>query len=271
MSTGKPYIPIDRVLERVYDDYGLPQVYRSQAIEWAVDTMLLISPTDLLVDRKADIYVEHGRGRLPRGFESIKPGGLREKTSKKTLVEQTGAFSKEHKLSNGWSIYTTEGSSVVVAYDADGNLVDEDDLVDAQLPTSIMSVIRSSAPHSGYEYLLKDGWVFCGLDRVVLEISYKSLNVDFKTGEPLIPDDVKVINALVANIAYKIATRMFLRGQIQQYAYQTIEQEYLFNVASARSGTKILSPDRMESLKRRYLSLMPRTEEHRTGFSTSNQ
>lgn len=266
MSISKPFISIDRIIERIYDEYGLPQVYRSQAMEWAVDIMLLISPTEMLIDKTETVYVEHGRGRLPSDFHEIKPGGLRDKTTKQVLVPQSGAFSKIHEMDNGLTVYSVEGTATVVIYDADGNLVEDDDL-----PKSFVSSISSARPYDGFEYILKDGWVFCGLNETVLELSYKALNINFKTREPLIPDDTKVINAIVAGVAYKIAKKLFITGQIQQTAYQVIEQDYLFNIASARSGHKVLSPERMESLKRGYLSLMPRTEEHRTGFSSHNK
>lgn len=262
--SSRPYITIDRIIERVYDEYGLPQVYKHQATEWAINTLLLMGSHKLLEDAEDKVYIEEGRGQLPVGFYELKPAGLREESSKITLIPQSGSFqSPADDPDESTTIVKIEGSSVV--YDEYGNIIE-----DPNVPTSVISILHPDSDREKYEYIIKDGWVFCGIQNTVLEIAYTKIPTDFRTGQPLIPDDEKILAAITSSVAFKIAKRLFIRGEIAERPYRVIEEDYLFNMPSARSSLRVPTVDEMEALKNRYLSLIPRRNEYEDGFKSSN-
>jgi len=118
-----------------------------------------------------------------------------------------------------------------------------------------------------YTYRLTDGWVFCNLSSTTLEISYKAIPVD-EENSPLVPDDTKVINAVVSSVAYRLAKRLAIREEISAKAFDIIEKDALFNMASARSGNKVLDMSEMESFKNRFLRLMPDVTAYYDSFDT---
>jgi hypothetical protein len=260
MATTSSYVSVKRVIERVYSDYGLPKVFEDEVKEWVFDALSLISIEEILYDDIQDVEIISGRGRLPRNFFRLNPAGVREKSSKVHLVHKSGSFNKPTSSAFPTTIVTTEGSSVV--YDIDGNIVTED-------AVNVVSVLSSSEDIARYEYRIKDGWIFTSLSDTMLEISCKAIIMD-DDGSPMVPDDTKIINAAVASVAYKIAKRLIIVDQISDKAYKIIEEDYLFNIASARSGSKVPSPDKMESFKNRFLRLIPDVSAFTTGFSDTN-
>lgn len=257
MAQSQAYVSVKRILERVYSDYDLPKLYTDEVKEWVFDALSLISVTKLMYDDYAEITIENGRGKLPANFFGLNPAGLREKSTGIVLLSHRGSFGSSVTGVSGRSITYVAGSSIV--YDQNGDLVESDQV-------SFLTTLGEGTEEM-YTYRLTDGWVFCNISQTTLEISYKAIPVD-EENSPLVPDDTKIINAIVASVAYRLAKRLMIREELTPRAYDIIEKDALFNMASARSANKVLAMHEMESFKNRFLRLMPDVTAYYDSFDT---
>jgi hypothetical protein len=85
-------------------------------------------------------------------------------------------------------------------------------------------------------------------------------------GLPMIPADESWRQAVAYEIAYKIAFKMFMQGNITDKVFQMIERERDWKVAQAVNRSKIPSVDEMESFKNQWLTLIPNYNNHSTFF-----
>lgn len=98
-----------------------------------------------------------------------------------------------------------------------------------------------------------------------IEISYRAMPID-KDGYPLIPDNSSFTRALELYIKKQWFTIQYDLGKISQQAMVKADQDYAWAVGQAQTDLIRPSIDQMESISNMWNTLIPRAQEHRTGF-----
>lgn len=100
-----------------------------------------------------------------------------------------------------------------------------------------------------------------------INISYKAIPVD-KDGFPLLIDNPVFIKALEAYIKREVFTILFDMGKISPQVLQNAQQQYAWLAGQVQSEFTIPSMSEMESIKNSWCTLLQRTKEFNTGFSS---
>jgi len=115
-----------------------------------------------------------------------------------------------------------------------------------------------------YTYRIIQGYIYTGLEDTSLILSYRA----FPTSDslPLVPDNAKVIRAVVNYIGERIAFKLFLKDKLSERKYEIIKQESLFSSAAYKTSSKIPSIDGMERLKNIHLNILRNPNMHDNNF-----
>ena len=114
-------------------------------------------------------------------------------------------------------------------------------------------------------YKLQGGYIFTSIKEGIIEISYQAILLD-EEGFPLIPDNSKFTRALEAYIKKQWFTILFDMGKLQGPILQNVQQEYAWAVGACETEFQKLNLDKAESFYNSWRTMIPRTNEHSTGF-----
>lgn len=245
------YTHIRDIIERIKRE-GFEEVHEADVKEYIWDIIGIIGTPTLLEDNTTEIEVKQYRGQLPVDFYSLADGGIRDKETGAMFRKSTDVF---HKL-NRQQDHSQEINQTFtsVEYEDDTPLTG----------TSVIATTGKRFNPQDFTYTMERGMIFIPFEEKTLEITYRAFPI-FEDNTPKIPDDPKIIRAIVGFIIHKIAKKMLLQGTLDYRIYQTLETDYLFDVASARSKSLTLNATELENFKNRLLSLTPRSIEFRTG------
>jgi hypothetical protein len=118
---------------------------------------------------------------------------------------------------------------------------------------------------SSSTYTVNGNYIFTSFDEGSVMMAYLAIPTD-EEGFPLIPADEWWRQAVQFEIAYKIAMKLFIQGNIADKTFQYIERERDWKVAQAVNKSKMPSIDEMESFKNQWLRLIPNYNNHNTFF-----
>lgn len=107
--------------------------------------------------------------------------------------------------------------------------------------------------------------IFTSFKEGNIEVSYKSIPID-EEGFPLVIDNYVYLKALEAYIKKEAFTVLFDLGKINNAVLQNAQQSYAWAAGQLNSEFSIPSVSEMESLKRMWCSLIPKTREFDSGF-----
>lgn len=137
--------------------------------------------------------------------------------------------------------------------------------------TDIYHMSDDKEPADNYRdltYKLQGNYIFTSIEDGEIEISYLSIPVD-EEGLPMIPDNVKYINALELYIKKRLFTILFDQQKLHQSILQNVQQEYAFAVGQAQNDLIKPSIDEMESISNMWNQLIWSTTDYRNGFRDS--
>ena len=117
-------------------------------------------------------------------------------------------------------------------------------------------------------YKLQGNYIFTSIEEGEIEISYLSIPVD-EEGLPMIPDNVKYINALELYIKKRLFTILFDQQKLHQSILQNVQQEYAWAVGQASNDLIKPSVDEMESISNMWNQAIWSTTDHRNSFRDS--
>lgn len=112
-------------------------------------------------------------------------------------------------------------------------------------------------------YKIQGRVLFLSIKDTEVEVSYQSLQLD-EDGYPLVPDNQSFVKALELYIKKQMFTILFEMGQIHQYIYNDVCQEYLFYAAQAKNDMDMPDYDTMQNITRN--SSILRMNLHDNGF-----
>lgn len=116
-----------------------------------------------------------------------------------------------------------------------------------------------------FTYKIQGNIIFTSQKECSIKIAYKALQVD-EQNYPCIPDNSPFIVALEAYIKKKRFVILFDQSKITPQILQNAQQEYAWAVAQCQSALIRPTIDQMESITNMWNTLIPRVNEHSTGF-----
>ena len=123
----------------------------------------------------------------------------------------------------------------------------------------------SSLAQADKTYTINENYIFVGDKEITLEMAYYAFPID-GCGMPLVPDNVKYVNAVASYVAERIGFRLWSIGKLVDKVYSKLEQERCFYVGAASSAANMPSIDEMESWTKGWARLNPVINSHMTSF-----
>lgn len=295
MAISGKHVSLKTIVERVYMDFGFNySLSFTEAAEWAGSIMALLKVPLTLQNKVEEIEIHESRGNLPCDLESIiQTARMVEQGSDgctamviSTLdrgtefveISAIDIVNRKFKLC-GCNSFTScdectpEGCEPrkPIIRSAGGNLATPRyRLEPMRWATDTFHTKQHSTDYdfyckSGSTYTVNNNYIFTNFDKGKVMMSYLAIPTD-EEGYPLIPADEWWRQAVQYEIAYKIAFKMFVQGNITDKVYQTIEKERDWKVAQAVNKTKTPGIDEMESFKNQWLRLIPKYNNHSSMF-----
>lgn len=229
------FIGTASIMERVLRDNSYDiELNIGEAIEWIGDAIGLANiPTAFreritngLDGEESPIEIANFRGYVPCDF--YKSIEAREYTRRLPMIWTSDVYNATH-TTNGYNSGNQSYDINMLRYDI------------------VENVIRTSFESGS------------------MELKYTAFMTD-EAGFPMIPDDAKMIRAMKAYITKQADYRLWRKGKLRADVYEKSEQEWLFAVASAKTGALVPNVDQMESLKNQMLRLIPDMYAHNSQF-----
>ena len=249
------YTRIEEVIYKLNDKYSL-NIDFSSAKEFVWDIMGIVFCDDMLEERVRDIDISSYQGVLPEDFYNGTGMMIREKKTGYPLTESTDSF-----LYYGGNHSSTGGSEgVLITYGESVSLPAgfEDSTVYA-------SIIPKNRDYDKYTYKLNGDLIRCGIENCTLEMAYKAFPM-YEDFTPKIPNDPKVIRMCVDYLASIIVGKLYLKNEISKDRLDWIESKTYWSRAAAKTASSMPSMARMEQIKNRVISMIPRPNEFNNGF-----
>jgi len=226
MITGK-YVNYKMVADRLFD-LGIPPnyIHDDEIKEIIFDIIDKIGAPNLYFDKIAEIEISSGYGELPCDFHLIGDGGVKHKNTGIALVYSPNLYHR--------TLYTSDAESAVE---------DVDSMIEGSNTLLTTVDIVSGEP----SYKLENNYIYTGFGSGTVVMNYQAFPTD-DNGDPLIPDNVKVINCVLYGLAARIGFRMYMKDQLAEKKYDRLEQEALWYMGAAQNAARIPNQDQMEIL-----------------------
>ena len=227
--TGK-YVDIDYIMDQMAEFHPyITDVSKRKVAEYIWKITRRLGLEDMMYDRIAVIDIEDFRGVLPNDICDIEEGMVRDYESKIPLAAITDEF------------YRTENKTTF------------ETVRQLQVLQEFCTTVPTDSELQIYTYKLTENHIYTGFEEGQVEMAYRAFPVD-KYGMPLVVDNEKIIDAIVSYIAMMYAKTMVMMDKLSANKYGLLEQEYLFNLASARSAGKIPDHAEMNTIRNRIHS-----------------
>lgn len=274
MSINGNTVSLKTIVERVYMDFGFNySLSWNEAAEWAGSILALLKAPVSLEDKFCIIKIEGQKGKLPEDLESLVSvayiaGELNNNKATPFVFPDEGSFLAEVVELDKYN----REAFVSLAY----NFNDANDLW-CRFPSLIPMKYTTdlfykhqyhctnwdlSVP-SNYTYKVNNGYIFPNFENGRVLMAYRAIPTDCD-GFPLIPSDEKWRTAVMWEIAYKIAKKLWIQGNLEDKRFQFIERDRDWYVAQA--GKHSMSVDEMTSLKNSIVNLIPNPHEENNFF-----
>ena len=257
MALDKRYTSLSNILERVRREFGFEEVFPHDAKEWIWDAIGIAGAPEMLIRKTAVIEIKNWRGELPHDLFSLADHQIRDKESGKILQYSENSFHQQDNLRDVDPVKLEQGRSVHY----------EESNRDPDSETVYNSLIYPDHEfYGGFGYIVNDYYIFTAIKNMELEMTYTAFPIDNKTGDPLVPDDPKVIRAIVWYIGERTAFKLMLADRLSERKYEIIKQDYLFNIGSAISQARISSIPEFENFKNRAMQIFGNPFPYKTAF-----
>lgn len=271
MFSGK-YTHVRDIIERIYRAYPFEEVFEDEVKEHVYDALNYIGRQEFFEDAIDTITIADFKGILPDNIAEGGVLGVREYNTKTVMIPSKDIFMHQNQSSlNGSTSGIVMGASWEAEYTEDTMIGDSVTLTENNVLVEPVNGKTNPTNVEQFVYRVNDRYIFTGFRTGTIEISYKAFPVWSEDGSPKIPDDSKVVRMLVSYISMKIATKLLFKGKLNKQLFDIIEQDYLFDVGSARN--RLVQPDlaELESIKRSQMRLLPKPNQFATGFKNINE
>lgn len=300
MATSGKLVSLKTIVERVYMDFGFNySLSFTEAAEWAGSLLALLKAPLILKHHVEEIVIDEGRGKLPCDLESIiqtarKVQGVGDGCATGVIatldrgtqyveISAIDIVNRKMRLC-GCNSFTTceecttvegdvppcEPSRPIIRRYGGGTERPSFRLEPMRWATDSFNNNMHCTDNdygckSATTYTVNGNYIFTSFDQGSVMMAFLAIPTD-EEGYPLIPADEWWRQAVQYEIAYKIAMKLFIQGNIADKVYQHIERERDWKVAQAVNKSKMPSIDEMESFKNQWLKLIPNYNNHATFF-----
>lgn len=272
--TGK-YIAIERIIENAFRKTNGEEIDWEAAIEWSVSLMRILGVPSIFIDKFTNgkdnnpffIEIADYRGIIPNDI--IKINGLRrvilnsdyEVIRYYPLVATQELFFDTIRDVDTVAPVVSEPYFKTVEIDSSGEAV----------PIEVTQEFSYPSTNVTFSYKLNNNIIFTDFKEGYIEMAYKGLSLD-ERGVPMIPDDEKLINALMWEIIANIDWINWRKNPSPQNASikNDSEQKRDWYVGQAQSKARIPSIDELEGIKNAWLRSIQDVNAHKTNFQSNN-
>ena len=255
MLNGK-FISVDRVIEGVFRDFAWThEIDHVDCIEYVGEVMDMIAAPKQYVDKVTDgdedryhqcpIKIKNYRGELP--CDIIYPISARDWNTKQEMRASSDMFHSSVKKND------ENADTVTLTTPFDSPLIKKG------------AKLKNEAHSIDLTYTINSQHIFTNFEEGEVELAYKAFPTD-ANGLPLIPDNVKYVQAVKYYIAEKIGQKLFIQGKMPMGTFNYIQQQRDWYVGAATNAGLIPSMDEAESWKNQMVRLIPQMNEHSSAF-----
>lgn len=218
---------IDRIMERPL----FTTLKFDSAVRWTVWVLHAIDNPEFFFKKIETIYIDSYRGEIPYDFI---------KCEKTEVIENT----------------LTPNSSLRVSMRTSG---------DPFLKDKVNRVNTANNLYQEFTYTIEGNYIFTDFEEGKLQMAYWALPID-TNGYIMIPDNPKVVQAVMSYIKYKHLEILNDVGQVEYNKVAKEEQDYLFYVAAAQSEHFMSNLDTVEQMLNIQSQLFPSRLQHQNGY-----
>lgn len=268
MLSGK-YTNIKRVIENVYRNYGFSSdIGWQDAVEWAGEAMDKIGASLSYIEKVCCVDITDYIGMLPCDLVTLV--GVREDDTKVPLLYASGLFHIKDKSEVTTSGDCGTGNCSTVAADTVPSTDPDDNthcnpFFQFNPSPSTDGIVSNTTNNDTLTYKLNNNYIFTGFKTGCVELVYIAIPTD-ENGLPMVPDDVRYIDAIGAYIAYMIYRKQFLTGKTSRDILEMAEQDWYWKVGNARCHAEYPNVDKMESIKNMWVRTIPNFNAHSSSF-----
>ena len=232
-TVGEKYVSLDVIMDKIYrDNRFVDRVDYFDVVEWSGEVIKLIGAPSAFIKKVT-------------GNSLVTPNI--------TIVDYKGELPVDYHrvMPGGVRDYETQ-----IVYRG---------ATDTFAKAPAITGEASSLAQSDRTYTINDNYIFVGQETGTIEMAYYAFPID-GCGMPLVPDNVKYVNAISSYIAERIGFGQWSIGKLPDKVYVKLEQERLWYIGAANSFANVPSADQMESWTKGWARLNPVINSHATSF-----
>ncbi len=122
--------------------------------------------------------------------------------------------------------------------------------------------------NSDITYKLREGYIHTSsnFSEGEIEMSYLAFPTD-ERGFPMVPDDEKFKQAVVAYVAERIGRRLYLREKLRSDRYHALQQERDWYMGAAQTKPLIPNRDKTKSIANQFKRMVALEGDHSSGYA----
>lgn len=250
------YISLKVVADKTLRHPMMAGISFEAIIDYAIDFMRIVQCAGFFEEKCSTINIKEYKGLLPEDFYEVNQVRLTAKTIKVPKYKEVVI------TDNYGNTYSTNYIQDEECPYEDINVSNVNNSFRYATDTFHMSNIKSGIDLT---YKIQGGYIITSIKEGTIELSYQAILLD-EEGFPLIPDNSKFTRALEAYIKKQWFTILFDMGKLQGPILQNVQQEYAWAVGACETEFQKLNLDKAESFYNSWRTMIPRTNEHSTGF-----
>lgn len=237
MFNGK-YLSVNTVINAAYRDSGMIISNRADAIEWAAEAIELIGGIKQMEDVIKVLLINDYKCKVPCETHII---------------------------------YSLAGFPNDEAPNIEECEIQGSSFIPMKYSTNTFHNYKDNSTNNPYNssdltYIVNNDHIFTNFEKGFILLDSKNIPVD-EDGFPKIPDDIKFVNAVKYHIMWKLAFLRMMEGKISAQAYEIIERDRNWYIGAAETRSQMGGIDEMESLKNNMIRMIPKINQHATGFA----
>lgn len=296
------YISLASIIERIYRATEYENIPWQDAAEDIVDAIRLIGASVSFYNKSTNgqdnnpipIVVDNYKGELPADMikhiscRLIHLNGANEIVGFTAMHETQDLFFQSPTVleDQNTTVTNIQGTiaptSINIKLDQAQEQIDSGDLTSAEetlqdvsddIRTAGIRVNTSNFIGTNFipKYKIVNGYIYTNFKVGFVEMSYEAIPVD-EFGLPMLIDEIRYIKAIEAYIISKLDYKRWRtsRNAADKAIYDHSDREAVWYMGGARSKSKMVSVDKMESIKNMILRSSFKLNEHKNNFKNTD-